>query len=138
MIELKYLNYDKFFKDAVDKIKSEGRYRSFLNISREVGNFPYAINHNNSNRIVLWCSNDYLGMGQHKDVINAMVNTSKQMGTGSGGTRNISGNNSAIVELENELASLHNKEKSLVFTSGYVANDATISTIAKIMPNMVI
>ncbi|MBN9543125.1 MAG: 5-aminolevulinate synthase [Alphaproteobacteria bacterium] len=138
MIELKYINYDQFFKEAVDKIKAEGRYRSFLNLSREVGNFPFATNHNTNQKIILWCSNDYLGMGQHKDVIEAMVKTTKEMGTGSGGTRNISGNNSAIVELEAELASLHHKERALVFTSGYVSNDATISTLAKILPDLVI
>lgn len=138
MTSATYVNYDKFFADAIEKVKHEGRYRNFLNISREVGNFPYATNHNNGNKVVLWCSNDYLGMGQHPSVVNAMVETTKAMGTGSGGTRNISGNNSAVVELENELAGLHNKSKALVFTSGYVANDATLKTMAKIIPDLVV
>lgn len=138
MLEITNINYDKYFKESIQKIKDEGRYRSFLNITREVGNFPYAINNDNGRKIVLWCSNDYLGMGQHEKVVSAMAEASKSMGAGSGGTRNISGNNSAIVELENELSLLHKKENSLVFTSGYVANDATLSTISKILPDLAI
>ncbi|MBN8828411.1 MAG: 5-aminolevulinate synthase [Sphingobacteriia bacterium] len=138
MKNIRPINYDNYFKEAIEKVKQEGRYRNFLNISRINGRFPLAINKKNNKEITLWCSNDYLGMGQHSDVINAMMHTTEAMGTGAGGTRNISGTNSPIVDLEYEIASLHNKQSALVFTSGYVSNDATISTLSKIIPDLVI
>jgi 5-aminolevulinate synthase len=116
-------------------LKFEGRYRVFNETQRKVGFHPLAIWNNNKTRsdIIVWCSNDYLGMSQNKQIINSMIDAVKEMGTGSGGTRNISGNSSAIVELESELATLHQKEKAIVFSSGYVANEATISTLLKIL-----
>ncbi|AZL15165.1 5-aminolevulinate synthase [Rickettsiales endosymbiont of Stachyamoeba lipophora] len=133
------VDYNFHFKEAIEALKAEGRYRSFFNLARSVGEFPYAYDAENNNRkVVLWCSNDYLNMGHHPDVINAMVETTKQMGAGAGGTRNISGTNAPLVNLEQELADLHNKEAALVFTSGYVTNDAAIATLGKLLPNLVI
>lgn len=132
------MNYDSIFRQSIKNLKDQGNYREFLNISRICGRFPLAINHNNGKEIVVWCSNDYLGMGQSKKAIAEAVNTAKTLGVGAGGTRNLSGTNNPIVELEKEIAALHGKEAGLVFTSGYVANDATIVALAKIMPDLVI
>jgi len=129
------LNY---FKQAIELLKSENRYREFVDISRICGEFPCAINNHNGKKITVWCSNDYLGMGQKDAAIDEAVKALKSYGVGSGGTRNISGTNHALVELEQEVAKLHGKEASLVFVSGYVANDATIQTLAKIIPNLII
>lgn len=129
------LNY---FKQAIENLKSENRYREFTDISRLCGQFPYAINNQNGKKIVVWCSNDYLGMGQNPAAIDAAIIALKSYGTGAGGTRNISGTNHAVVELEQALTKLHQKEAALTFVSGYVANDATIQTLAKIIPNLVI
>ena len=134
------MNYDDFFTDALARLRSERRYRVFADLERIAGRFPHAIWHSaqGPKNVVIWCSNDYLGMGQHPKVIGAMVETATRMGTGAGGTRNIAGNNHPLVELERELADLHRKEAALVFTSGYISNQTGIATLAKLMPNCLI
>lgn len=127
-----------YFKDSIDLLQKENRYRQFIDISRICGKFPKAINNQNGREITLWCSNDYLAMGQNSAAINDAILALKKYGLGSGGTRNISGTNHEIVKLEQQLTKLHNKEAALVFGSGYIANDATIQTLAKIIPNLVI
>jgi 5-aminolevulinate synthase len=129
------LNY---FKQTIEQLKSENRYREFLDISRICGEFPHAINNKNGNKIIVWCSNDYLGMGQNNAAIDEATNALKRYGVGAGGTRNISGTSGILVELEKEIASLHNKESALTFVSGYVANDAAIQSLAKIIPDLII
>lgn len=131
------MNYQRFFKEAIDQIHAERRYRVFADLERIVGAFPRAIWRANgeAREITVWCSNDYLGMGQHPDVIGAQQRATAAMGAGAGGTRNISGTNHPLVELEMELADLHGKEAGLVFTSGFVSNEATISTIGRLLPN---
>ena len=134
------MNYNSFFDDALSQLHQERRYRVFADLERIAGRFPQTIWHspNGPRNIIVWCSNDYLGMGQHPKVIGAMVETATRMGTGAGGTRNISGTNHPLVELERELADLHGKESALVFTSGYVSNETGISTLAKLIPNCLI
>ena len=134
------MNYEQFFSDGIARLRDERRYRVFIDIERVVGQFPRAIWHSpqGPRDIVIWCSNDYLGMGQHPAVIDAMVGTATRMGVGAGGTRNIAGTNHPLIELERELADLHGKEAALVFTSGYVSNETGISTIAKLIPNCLI
>jgi len=135
------LNYDQIFDQAIDRLHSEGRYRVFIDILRNKGAYPNARcfhGHNGPKPITVWCSNDYLAMGQHPAVISAMEGALHDVGAGSGGTRNIGGNTHFHIELERELADLHGKQGALLFTSGYVSNDATLSTLAKILPNCVI
>src|SRR5215471_13386969 len=132
--------YDRYFAEAIARLRDERRYRIFVDLERIAGRFPRAIWHapEGAREVVIWCSNDYLGMGHHPDVIAAMVETAKRMGTGAGGTRNISGTNHPLLALERELADLHGKPAALVFTSGYVSNETGISTIAKLIPNCLI
>jgi 5-aminolevulinate synthase len=135
------VNYDQIFDKAIDRLHAEGRYRVFIDILRNKGKFPNArcfAGHNGPKPITVWCSNDYLCMGQHPKVIEAMENALHDVGAGSGGTRNIGGNTHFHVELEDELADLHGKGGALLFTSGYVSNDATLSTLAKILPGCII
>lgn len=132
------INYDEYFEAAIDRIKSEGRYRVFNDLERIAGRFPYAKSHRTGEEVVVWCANDYLGMGQHPSVVAAMTNAIAEMGAGSGGTRNISGTHHKIVELEQTLAELHQKEAALVFTSGYIANEATLSTVGSILKDCII
>lgn len=130
------LSYEEQFQSAIDDIKQQNRYRVFTPL--EYRNFPVAYAPTLKKEIVVWCSNNYLGMSQNPDVINALCNSAQSVGVSAGGTRNISGTHIAIDQLEHELSDLHKKEKALVFTSGYVANQSTISAIGKILPDCVI
>lgn len=133
------MNYEVEFVKAVDGVRQEGRYRVFAHLERQAGRFPHARNHGEGpDDVVVWCSNDYLGQGQNPVVIEAACDAARKMGAGSGGTRNISGTHNLVVELEVDLASLHGKPAALLFTSGYVSNSATLSTLAKLLPGCVI
>jgi len=134
------MDYDEYFSSALSTLQHERRYRVFADLERIAGRFPYAVCHSLESRpeVVVWCSNDYLGMGQHPKVIDALVEAAVRLGVGAGGTRNIAGTNHPLVELERELADLHRKEAALVFTSGYVSNLTGIATIAKLIPNCLI
>ncbi len=135
------LNYDQIFDQAIDRLHAEGRYRVFIDILRNKGAYPNArcfAGHNGPKPITVWCSNDYLAMGQHPKVVAAMEEALHDVGAGSGGTRNIGGNTHYHIELEHELADLHGKEGALLFTSGYVSNDATLSTLARLLPGCII
>jgi 5-aminolevulinate synthase len=133
------MNYESAFAGAVATIKKENRYRFFANLERLAGEFPFARNHGpGPERVVVWCSNDYLAQGQNPKVLKALQQAAGRMGAGSGGTRNISGTHVLHVALERELAGLHGKEAALLFTSGYISNSATLSTIGKLLPDCVI
>jgi 5-aminolevulinate synthase len=134
------MDYNDYFVDALAALHAERRYRVFADLERIAGRFPHAVWHSPAGprNVIIWCSNDYLGMGQHPKVIGAMVETATRMGTGAGGTRNIAGNNHPLVELERELADLHRKEAALVFTSGYISNETGIATLARLMANCLI
>src|ERR1700761_3425388 len=134
------MDYSQFFSAALGRLHDERRYRVFADLERIAGRFPHALWHSPKGvrNVVIWCSNDYLGMGQHPKVVGALVETAPRVGTGAGGTRNIAGTHHPLVQLEHELADLHGKEAALLFTSGYVSNQTGISTIAKLIPNCLI
>jgi 5-aminolevulinate synthase len=135
------LDYNRVFSAAIDRLHAEGRYRVFIDILRNKGSYPNArcfAGHNGPKPITVWCSNDYLAMGQHPKVVAAMEEALHDVGAGSGGTRNIGGNTHYHVDLEAELADLHGKDGALLFTSGYVSNEATLATLGKILPGCVI
>jgi 5-aminolevulinate synthase len=135
------LDYQRIFAQAIGRLHAEGRYRVFIDILRNKGSFPDArcfAGHNGPKPITVWCSNDYLSMGQHPKVVEAMEEALHDVGAGSGGTRNIGGNTHYHIDLEAELADLHGKEGALLFTSGYISNEAALSTIGKILPGCII
>src|SRR5467141_1655960 len=134
------MDYSKFFSAALSRLHDERRYRVFADLERIAGRFPHAVWHSpkGPRNVVIWCSNDYLGMGQHPKVVGAMIETATRVGTGAGGTRNIAGTHHPLVQLEQELADLHGKQAALLFTSGYVSNQTGIATIARLIPNCLI
>src|SRR3989344_2355414 len=135
------VDYSRVFSQAIDRLHAEGRYRVFIDILRNKGMFPNArcfAGHNGPKPITVWCSNDYLAMGQHPKVVAAMEEALHDVGAGSGGTRNIGGNTHYHIDLEAELADLHGKDGALLFTSGYISNEATLGTLGKLLPNCII
>ena len=140
-MEGRRLNYNDFLDQSLNRLHDEGRYRTFIDIVRDKGNFPHATWHRPDGTdapVTVWCGNDYLGMGQHPTVLNAMHEALDATGAGSGGTRNISGTTVYHKRLEDELANLHGTESTLLFTSAYIANDATLSTLPKLFPDLII
>lgn len=133
------INYKEFFANSLKNLKDEGNYRIFADLEKLAGNFPYALNYkdNSVSEVTVWCSNDYLGMSQNKIVLDSMNEALRKVGAGSGGTRNISGTNHYHVLLERELCYLHQKESALLFNSGYLANQATLSTLGKRLPDCI-
>ncbi len=132
------MDYETFFKQRLDKLRSKGSYRTFAHLERRCGQFPRAFDHRIGAEVTVWCSNDYLGMGQHPVVLDAMIEAIRALGAGSGGTRNIAGNTYLHELLEAELADLHQREAALVFSSGYVANETALSTLAQTIPGMIV
>src|ERR1700716_2211877 len=137
---MRSMDYAAHFAGALARLRDERRYRVFADLERLAGRFPRAVWHSphGPRDVVIWCSNDYLGMGQHPKVIGSMVETATRLGTGAGGTRNIGGGKSSLIELERELADLHGKAAALAFTSGYVSNQTGLSTIARLIPDCLI